>query len=215
MNEANRASQSENHDEGRTDADLVAASRNGCKESFGALVERYQDRVFNLSYRLTGNHEDAADAAQETFLKAFRNLDSFRSDSAFYTWVYRIAVNTIRSKQRYRATRPTEKSIEAARGNAEDPRYSLKVEMSSDGPDPVEEASVNENRQLVEQAIARLSEDQRMLIVLRDIEGHNYAEIAGLLDCPSGTIKSRLHRARLALKDLLAPVLAESFGANG
>ena len=215
MNEASRASQSECHGKVRADADLIAASRSGCRESFGTLVERYQDRVFNLSYRLTGNYEDAADAAQETFLKAFRNLDSFRADSAFYTWVYRIAVNTIRSRQRYRAVRPVERSIEAARGDEEDSRHSLKAEMPSRGPDPVEEASVNENRQLVEQAIARLDEDQRLLIVLRDIEGHNYAEIADLLDCPSGTIKSRLHRARLALKELLAPVLAESFGANG
>jgi len=195
---------------GRSDADLVAACRSGRTEAFGELVTRHQDRVFNLAYRLTSSADDAAEIAQEAFLKAYRGLDSFRGDCAFYTWMFRIAVNTARSRQRFKAVRPKELSLDANPGRDADGSggKSLLTDLPAAGTDPVEEASRAEHRQLVEQALARLNEEQRMLIVLRDIEGRNYGELADLLDCPRGTVKSRLHRARMALKDLLAPALA-------
>ena len=215
MARARQTNRSDSRASGGSDAELITACRDGCREAFGKLVERYQDRVFNLAYRLIGNYDDAAEAGQETFLKAYRALDSFRGDCAFYTWIFRIAVNTVRSRQRFQAVRPAARSLEANPGNDGDmtgnPRRYLKAELPAKGTDPVEAASRAERRRLVEQALARLEAGNRMLIVLRDIEGRNYTEIAELLDCPRGTVKSRLHRARLALRDLLAPVFADAF----
>lgn len=203
----------------RRDVDLIAACRDGHTQAFGELVTRYQDRVFNLAYRLTNNYDDAAEIAQEAFLKAYRALESFRGDCAFYTWVFRITVNTARSRWRFKAVRPSEVSLESvgfgAENDVQEGRQSLKTQLESDGPDPSEEAVRSENKDVVEMAIAQLSDDQRMLIVLRDIEGRDYGEISDILECPRGTVKSRLHRARAALKELLVPVLAESFESAG
>ena len=201
----------------RSDADLIAASQSGETTAFDELVTRYQDRVYNLAYRLIGNHDDAAELAQESFLKAYRSLSTFRGDCAFYTWMFRITVNTVRSRQRFRAVRPSEIALSPGTGeNDNNPRPSRMADrFEADGPDPVEEASRAETQRLVEQAISRLNVEQRMLITLRDIEGRDYAEIGDVLDCPRGTVKSRLHRARMALKALLAPVLADQFGAMG
>jgi len=219
MTKARRETCGDSRGSGRSDAELIAACRRGRRSAFGELVERYQDRVFNLAYRLTGHHDDASDAAQETFLKAFRALDSFRGDCAFYTWLFRITVNAVRSKQRFRAVRPVERSLDANPGTHSSDHgeagRSRRAELAAPGPDPVEEASRAEHRRLVEQALARLDPDFRTLIVLRDLEGRNYTEIADLLDCPRGTVKSRLHRARLALRDLLAPVFAGPLNHTG
>lgn len=202
---------------GPSDADLVAACRRGRREAFGELVTRHQGRVFNLAFRLSGNHDDAAEITQEAFLKAYKALGSFRSDSAFYTWVFRIAVNTARSRQRFRAVRPKEVSLDANPGdnreNSRDRRSAFVADLRSADAGPVEEASRAEHRRLVGEGVAKLNEEQRMLIVLRDLEGRNYGEIADLLDCPRGTVKSRLHRARMALRDILMPVLGEAFEA--
>ncbi len=198
----------------QSDAELVAISRQGSTEAFGELVQRYQDRVFNLAYRLTGSQDEAADAVQEAFLRAYRGRESFRGESAFYTWLFRITVNTVRSRQRHRAIRPVERSLDAEvdtdRGSRPNPAAGLKARV----PDPAEEASRSEHKLVVERALAKLEPAQRNMIVLRDIEGRNYAEIANLLGCPRGTVKSRLHRARMALKELLAPVLAATFDAG-
>jgi len=193
---------------GRGDAELLEASRGGDSEAFGALVLRHQDRLYQLAYRLSGNEAEAWEIAQESFLKAYRALASFRGESAFFTWIYRIALNEHRSRQRFRAVRPRERSLEAAgRGNAEEERAGLKDQLASDGPDPSEEAGRAERKALVEQALARMEEEQRAIIVLRDIDGRDYEEIAEILGCPRGTVKSRLHRARLSLKELLSGAL--------
>ena len=195
------------------DRELVRASRRGETQAFGELVERYQDRVFNLAFRLTGNRDAAADAAQEAFLKAWSALDAFRGESAFYTWLFRITVNVVRSRHRYQAVRPAPRSLDAnPRAGTHEDRPALADELKADVPDPAEEAGRAERRKLVEQALARLDPDQRAMIVLRDIEGRSYAEIAELIECPRGTVKSRIHRARLALKHILAPVLAPAQG---
>ena len=182
----------------RSDAELAAAGGQGDAAAFGELVLRHQDRAFNLAFRLTGSREDAADAVQEAFLKAYRGLPSFRRQSSFYTWLFRIVVNEVRSRRRSGASRLSGFSLDAA-----DPPAGLR----SNGPDPSEQASLAERRQIVEEALRSLEFDQRAIIALRDIEGRDYAEIAEVLGCPQGTVKSRLHRARMALKDALAPKL--------
>ena len=181
----------------RTDVELSVASGQGDPAAFGELVLRHQDRAFNLAFRLTGSREDAADAVQEAFLKAYRGMPSFRGQSSFYTWLFRIVVNEVRSRRRAGATRRPSFSLDAADGPG----------LRADGPDPSEQASLAERRQIVEEALQSLEFDQRAIIALRDIEGRDYAEIAEMLECPQGTVKSRLHRARMALKDALAPKL--------
>ena len=193
------------------DSRLVAACRDGRKAAFGELVELYQDRAFNLAYRLTGSRDDAAEAVQEAFLKAYRGLNGFRGDSSFYTWFFRIMVNVVRSGQRFRAVRPQEHSLDAAprRDGSDTPRGPRIADIPARDPDPSEEAARMERKKLVEEALAELDADQRTIIVLRDIEGRGYADIAWLLGCPRGTVKSRLHRARMALKAALSPALDE------
>jgi len=181
----------------RTDAELATASGQGDPAAFGELVLRHQDRAFNLAFRLTGSPEDAADAVQEAFLKAYRGIPSFRRQSSFYTWLFRILVNEVRSRRRSGAARRPSFSLDAADGAG----------LRADGPDPSEQASLAERRQIVEEALQSLEFDQRAIVALRDIEGRDYAEIAEVLGCPQGTVKSRLHRARMALKDALAPKL--------
>ncbi len=188
----------------QTDAELAAASGQGDSAAFGELVSRHQDRAFNLAFRLTGSHEDAADAVQEAFLKAYRGIQSFRRQSSFYTWLFRIVVNEVRSRRRSRSSRRSEFSLDGA-GDRDPPN--APAGLQSDGPDPSEQASLAERRQIVEEALQALEFDQRAIIALRDIEGRDYAEIAEVLRCPPGTVKSRLHRARMALKDALAPKL--------
>ena len=188
-----------------TDAELAAASGKGDPAAFGELVLRHQDRAFNLAFRLTGSHEDAADAVQEAFLKAYRGIQSFRRQSSFYTWLFRIVVNEVRSRRRRKGPAGRgDFSLDA--GSDCDPAKGPAA-VQSDGPDPSEEASQAERRQIVHEALQALEFDQRAIIALRDIEGRDYAEIAEVLGCPAGTVKSRLHRARMTLKDALAPKL--------
>ena len=184
----------------RTDRDLAAACCEGDREAFGELVTRHQDRAFNLAFRLTGSHDDAADAVQEAFLKAYRAMPAFRRESSFYTWLFRIVVNEVRSRRRFQAVRPTAFSLDEQRG----PTEALGDRRSTP---PEETASLAERKRIVEQALRSLEDDDRAIIVLRDIEGRNYAEIGDALGCPKGTVKSRLHRARMALKQVLLPRL--------
>jgi len=193
------------------DSRLVAACRDGRTAAFGELVELYQNRAFNIAYRLMGSRDDAAEAVQEAFLKAFRALNGFREDSAFYTWFFRIIVNVVRSRQRFRAVRPREHSLDASPGRREngERRGTATAEIPAREPDPPEEAARMERKRLLEEGLMKLDAEQRTIIVLRDIEGRSYADIAALLDCPRGTVKSRLHRARTALKAVLSPLLDE------
>jgi len=195
------------------DRALVEACRQGKTDAFGELVERHQNRVFSLAYRLTSSRDDAAEAAQEAFLKAYRALDSFRGDSAFYTWLFRITINVVRSRLRYQAVRPSPRSLDDRPATeADGERHPLAADLKADVADPAEEASREERRRLVERGLQQLDADQRMMIVLRDMEGRHYAEIAELLECPRGTVKSRIHRARMALKEILAPVIMPAEG---
>lgn len=182
------------------DLELIEQVRNGRSEAFGELVLKYQDRVFNACWRICGHREDARDVTQEAFIKAFEGLGEFRRESGFYTWLFRIAVNLSLSAKRKQQRRPT-LSLDHQPGAQAEPlvqRVRAKREAG-----PVEAADAPDRAQLVVQALAALDDEQRATLVLRDIEGLDYQEIAVILDLPLGTMKSRLFRARMALRDAL------------
>lgn len=177
----------------------VDAARQGDAEAFDHLVELHQDRIFNLCYWQLGNHDDAADAAQDAFVRAFRSLRKFRGESTFATWLHRIAVNVCfdaRHKKRKGPLAYTD----------------LGNEESTFEPDPgaplhenPEQRSLRRERQLaVRQALAALPEHYRIALVLFEIEGYSYDTISHILKTPTGTVKSRINRARAALAKELA-----------
>jgi len=179
------------------DASLIAATLAGDSAAYGRLVQLYQDRLYNSLLRVLGSADDAADIVQDAFVQAYVKLDSFRGGSAFYTWLYRIAFNLAMS-QRRRAHRET----------SLDQLKSLLGAEPLDGR-PSAEADVlrHERAELVHSALAELSFEHRQILVLREIDGCRYDEIAEILDLPVGTVRSRLFRARLEMRDLLAPRL--------
>jgi len=185
----------------REDEGLIRRCQAGDQRAFEDLVRKHQDRVYNLAYRLTDDADEAEDVTQEAFLRAFRNLESFEGGSSFYTWIYRITINVAISRRRHDAVRPKPASL----GGQENGRPVAREDPAS--PDPSEAAQREEVRQIVGRAIAQLDAEHRVLVVLRDIEGRDYGEIAEVLDCPLGTVKSRLHRARCLLRDALAAQL--------
>jgi RNA polymerase sigma-70 factor (ECF subfamily) len=182
------------------DQGLIAACRAGESEAFGRLVRRYQDRLYPTVLRLTGCAEDAHDLLQETFLRAYRKLHTFQGGSAFYTWVYRIAINLALSDRRRR--RPGGR-WPSSNGEPIDP---------ADDPDrsdpggPLERA---ERIARVQAALDELAPDHRAVVVMKDLDGLRYEEIAATLGVPIGTVRSRLHRAREALRERLRGVIEE------
>ncbi|MBX7164911.1 MAG: sigma-70 family RNA polymerase sigma factor [Pirellulales bacterium] len=178
------------------DAQLIAEALRGRSDAFGRLVERYQDRLYNTLVHLVGSAEDARDVAQDAFVQAFVKLETFRQNSQFYTWLYRIAFNLAMTRRR----RPgVVTSIEQVRDAAG-------IEPVDDCPAPSERIEGRERDAQVREALARLSEEHRTVIVLREIDGLDYEAIAEVLEVPVGTVRSRLHRARLELRDQLKEV---------
>jgi RNA polymerase sigma-70 factor, ECF subfamily len=182
--------------EGPADADLVADARTGDHAAFERLVRRYQDRVFNLAYRMTGAMDEAEDAAQEVFFKAHRALGQYRGGAGFYTWLYRITVNTCRSRGRQTVRARAVEGISLDGRTDGDGRA---WETASKDPTPDVEAMARERSSEVQTALAELADDLRAVVLLRDLEGMSYAEIADLLSLTSAAVRSRLHRARLTL----------------
>ncbi len=180
------------------DAKLIDQTLAGRPEAFGELVLKYQDRLFNTVLHVVGHVEDARDIVQEALVQAFIKLETFRRESEFYTWLYRIAFNTAVSHRRRR--RPTVSTERA--------RELTNLERQAGENDPVEILDRKEKCRQVRDAIARLDEDYRAVIVLREIDGCCYETIADVLDLPIGTVRSRLHRARLQLKEQLSEMLA-------
>jgi RNA polymerase sigma-70 factor (ECF subfamily) len=179
------------------DAPLIAATLAGDSAAFGRLVGLYQDRLYNSLLRVVGSAEDAGDIVQDAFVQAFVKLDTFRGSSAFYTWLYRIAFNLAMSRAR------RERKTVSLDG--------MKTLVGSEPVDgqPAPEASLEqrEHVEMVHAALAELSTEFRTILVLREIDGCRYEEIAEILDLPVGTVRSRLFRARMALRDELAPRL--------
>ena len=175
---------------------LIRQCLQGNTAAFGELVRRYQDRLYNTVFRLLNNAEDSQDVVQEAFLNAYQNLGSFKGDSLFFTWLYRIAMNTaisLRRKQRSTI------SLYSSRGD----------ESAIDPPDvseysqPGEKLERKERERQLQDALNHLSPEHRSVLILKDIEGQKYEVIAEILDVPVGTIRSRLHRARAELRELL------------
>lgn len=181
------------------DEELVAQARRGDVAAFGELARRHQDALFNGICRMVGQREDAEDLAQEVLVKAYRHIARFEGRSSFYTWVYSIAVNVVISHRRKQSARRRQSTVSLdAIGGDDRP---LDVADNAATPDVVSQH--HELGERIEQAIAQLDDDQRDIVVLRDIEGFSYEQIGDLLGLPQGTVKSRLHRARLALREQL------------
>jgi RNA polymerase sigma-70 factor (ECF subfamily) len=178
---------------------LIARSRGGDTGAFDLLVERYQDRVYGLAYRITGHHADAQDAAQESFLKAYRSLRTFRGDASFSTWLHRIAVNAALDAVRRRAS-----ASPAQPGPNDEPSL-----------DPLaDRAERVEARERIQRAISALPIEQRVVVTLRDVQGWSYEEIAVITEIPVGTVRSRLARGREALRVALADLAPPAARAN-
>jgi len=179
--------------------------------AFGQLVAKYQDKVYNTCWRMIGNREDAADLTQEAFCKALAAIGSFQRRGGFYTWVFRIAVNlTISYRQRARRTVNLSGSDDDEDSvlSLENQAAGLMRRTGRDNPaSPEVDAHGREVQALVAQALDGLEDEYRAAVVLRDIEGFDYGEIAEILDVAPGTVKSRLHRGRMALRERLRTVL--------
>jgi RNA polymerase sigma-70 factor (ECF subfamily) len=186
----------------QSDLELVRRAQRNERGAFDLLVLKYQHKVVKLVARLLRDPAEAEDVAQEAFVKAYRALGSFRGDSAFYTWLYRIAVNTARNAIASRQRRPLD--YEAELSESEQSNLASRL-RHTDTP----EATVlsEEIRLTVNQAIEQLPEDLRTAIVLREVEGLSYEEIAAAMDCPVGTVRSRIFRAREAIDRALKPLL--------
>ena len=184
------------------DNSLIAACRAGRTEAFGVLVQRYQDRLYPTMLRLTGGAEDALDLLQDAFLRAFEKLDRFQGESSFYTWVYRIAVNlALSGRRRRRVTLRLGSGGPGARpiDPADDPTQS----------DPTLPWSGPSATRLIQAALNALADDHRAVVVMKEFDGLRYEEIAAILGVPVGTVRSRLHRARLELRERLKGVVPE------
>jgi len=183
-----------------SDQTLIDDCLAGRREAFGLLVERYQNRLFHSLLHLLGSTEDAQDAAQEAFVNAFEKLGSFRGQSQFYSWLFRIAFNTAVSSKR--KSRRMSVSLEARRDASG-------LEPSDGNPttDPSYALDVSDRQRLVQQALSELCEEFRTALVLKEMDGMSYEEIADLVNVPLGTVRSRIHRARLELREKLSVLL--------
>ncbi|MCB1896630.1 MAG: RNA polymerase sigma factor RpoE [Rhodocyclaceae bacterium] len=188
------------------DQRLVERVQNGDKQAFGLLVAKYQRKLMRLLSRLIRDAAEVEDVAQETFVKAYRALPSFRGDSAFYTWLYRIGINTAKNylvSQGRRA--PTSTGFDSEEAESFDEGEQLR-----DINTPERMLLSKQIGETVESAMEALPDDLRTAIVLRELEGLSYEEIAGIMGCPIGTVRSRIFRAREAIAERLRPMLEVS-----
>jgi RNA polymerase sigma-70 factor (ECF subfamily) len=181
------------------DASLIDSTLAGDTEAFGRLVERYQDRLYNALVRFLGSAEDARDVTQDTFLQALTKLRTFRRESAFYTWLYRIGFNLAMSSRR--RTKPCV-SIDRL-------QREVGAEPSDNGAPPDRNLLQADRAVKVQLALGRLAEEQRQVVVLREIDECSYEAMAEILEVPIGTVRSRLFRARMQLKEHLEELLQE------
>jgi RNA polymerase sigma-70 factor (ECF subfamily) len=177
---------------------LIQKAKMGDEKSFESLILGCQSKAYNLAIRYLKNEEDAMDALQESFIKIFRHLNSFKEDSRFDTWVYRIVVNTCNDILRKNSSRKTTDSIFRTE---DDKETVLEIPDSSGAPEEVYDKK--EKSEHIMSCMDKLSQDQREIIILRDIQGFSYDEISEILKCSVGTVKSRINRSRLKLREIL------------
>lgn len=187
-----------------TDQQLVERVQQGDKHAFDLLVLKYQQRILNLVGRFVRNPNDAMDVTQEAFLKAYRALPKFRGDSAFYTWMYRIAVNTAKNYLAVQSRRPTEADQDYEEIEQIDSSGVLRDQST-----PEHMLLRDEIQDTVIRAIDELPEDLRTAITLREVEGLSYEDIAAVMECPIGTVRSRIFRAREAIDKQLKPLVTD------
>jgi RNA polymerase sigma-70 factor (ECF subfamily) len=185
----------------QTDEQLVAQAQEGNQKAFELLVRKYQHKIIQLVGRLVGD-ADAPDVTQETFIKAYRALAGFRGQSAFYTWLYRIGINTAKNHIVSRGRRPANQDIDIV-----DAEQYGHTEHLSDVDTPESLLLTEEIKGKVAEVIQNLPEDLRQAITLRELEGLSYEEIAEVMDCPIGTVRSRIFRAREAIDQVVQPLL--------
>ncbi len=188
------------------DEELVKRCAGGDREAFNDLVLKYQKKVFSVAYRFVGDPEEANDLAQEIFTAAYQNLKSFRGDSKFSTWLFQIATN--RGKNRFKYLKRRGFFTNKGSSETDDEGDQSHRALPDQTANPEELLSGNQIRKAVIEAINELEPDHREIVILRDIEGLSYDEIARILDLPEGTTKSRLHRARMVVKEKLKKVLS-------
>lgn len=178
---------------------LVTLCKQGNLTAYDELMQRYEKKVYALCFRMAGNPDDAADLAQEAFLKAFRALPSFKGESQFSTWLYRIVANTCLDERRKMANRPAlvslDKPLDTGKGK-------LALTLPDNTPDPLTTALAGELHEEIGRLLEKLPQEQRIVLVMRDLEEYSYEEIAQILGLSMGTVKSRINRARSRLRDL-------------
>jgi RNA polymerase sigma-70 factor, ECF subfamily len=184
------------------DQALIERVQNGEKAAFDVLVLKYQVRIMKLISRFLRNQDDVQDVAQEAFIKAYRALKNFRGDSAFYTWMYRIAINTAKNHLVSSARKATTSAVDAQEAEQYDGADWLREYAT-----PEKELMASEVKQVIHSSIAALPDDLKEAITLREMEGLSYEDIAAVMDCPIGTVRSRIFRARDAIDKELKPIL--------
>ena len=190
--------------ENELDRALVERVQRGDKQAFDLLVRKYQHRVIGLVSRYVRSHAECEDIAQESFIRAWRAIDGFRGDSAFYTWLYKIAVNTAKNHLVAMSRRPPAEDVDV-----DDAAFTASAERMQDNATPEHEMMRQEIEQSVFSTVQALPEELRTAITLREVDGLSYDEIAQAMDCPIGTVRSRIFRAREAIDEKLRPLLSD------
>lgn len=178
-----------------TENDLIKKCKKGNREAFNVLFSKYQSQVVGIAYGMLSDKEDALDAAQEAFVRVYRSIESFKEQSSFATWLYRITTNVcsdmLRKRQRSAAVTSINQTLDDDKKD---------IDIRDESPTPEEHFEITERQAAVRQAISELNDEYRAVITLCDLEGMSYDEISEVLDLPLGTVKSRISRARNALK---------------
>jgi RNA polymerase sigma-70 factor, ECF subfamily len=187
------------------DEALVARAQAGDRGAFDLLVRKYQQRIVKLAFRYVRDHAEALDIAQEAFIKAYRALPGFRGESAFYTWLYRIAINAAKNHLAGRDRRLVDLGSDSDDG---DPLE--RVGLLRDDETPERLAMQGDLERVIAETVAALPDDLRAAILLREIDGLSYEEIAAAMDCPVGTVRSRIFRAREAIDERIRPLLSDA-----
>jgi len=185
-----------------TDKEIIERVKNGDKKAYDLLVLKYQQRVINLISRFVKNHADALDVSQETFIKAYKALPNFRGESAFYTWLYRIAVNTAKNHLTVQSRKITKSDYDVTEIEQIEGNMTLTEQTT-----PENLLIKDELQDIVLNTIENLPEDLKSAVMLREIEGLSYEEIAAVMECPVGTVRSRIFRARETIDNKIKPLL--------